>query len=337
MLASEKLKTAVKIFVLIVNYRTAELVVDCLASIEPQRALLAGGAVLVMDNASGDGSPQMLRRSVSERQWQGWVEVLEMPRNGGFSYGNNAGIRRAQELANGAPHHVLLLNPDAMVKPGCLAQVLDFLATHPRAGIVGVPIENGHGQQETSAHRWPTAASELMDQARLSILSRVLARWDISFPPSTGALKCDWISGAFFLIRHEVLRDVGLMDEGFFLYFEEVDYCRRASLKGWEVWQAPSSGIVHLEGASTGIREARRPRASYWFDSRRRYLQRAHGWSGLLWADLMSLLGRGLYLVRKLLRLGSAAREDQTPQRYHAMLLGSDIKAAWNAFKLSRS
>jgi N-acetylglucosaminyl-diphospho-decaprenol L-rhamnosyltransferase len=313
--------------VVIVNYRTADLAIAAVASIEAQRDQLAGGLVVVVDNCSGDGSAETLERQVATRGWQSWVRVVPQSRNGGFAFGVNQGIRWLRECLGADRWDVLLLNPDTQVHPGALRHALDAMQAHPEAGIVGCPIRLGEGQVDSSAHRWPTPASELLSQARLGLLDRLLPDHVVSPAPKDGTYLCDWVSGAFFLIRAETLEAIGLFDEGYFLYFEEVEYCRRARAAGWRCLMADGPGITHWEGASTGIADPHKPRPAYWFDSRRRFHVMHHGWLGLATADLFSIAGRALFVIRRWLRVGSATGHDDHPSGYHRMMLAGDLAA----------
>jgi hypothetical protein len=129
------------------------------------------------------------------------------------------------------------------------------------------------------------------------------------------------------MLRTALFRDLGLMDEGFFLYYEEVDYCYRAAAQGWETWFVPASRVVHMEGSSTGIRQRGRRRARYWFDSRRRFFRKAYGVSGWLWADCLWALGRLIWTARRLLGLARPGIED--PKRFEYDLLWGDLRAAF--------
>ena len=322
--------------VLIVNYRTAALAAQAVGSVLAQRDNLGASAqVLVIDNRSGDGSVEALRAAALAQGWPDTVHVVPQPRNGGFAYGNNQGLRWLRERGLMGNAHVLLLNPDAQLKEGCLSAALKTLVQRPRTGIVGVPVYGSNGEREGSAHHWPSPASELLSQAKLAVLQRHWPQLDVTpsaqFAPSQGRpgepFACQWVSGAFFLIHRDLLAELPEMDEGYFLYFEEVDYCRRAHTLGWQVVVANAPGIVHHEGSSTGIQDTRRPRPAYWYDSRRRYLVNHHGWAGLVLADLCSLAGRALFLPRKWLGLGAAGRSDSLPREYHRRMLASDLQA----------
>jgi len=308
-------------WIVIVNYRTADLTIDCLRSLAQQVAVMAGCQVVVIDNDSGDESADRISTAITTMAWHDWARLTVLPRNGGFAYGNNAGIRMALEAG---AEYVMLLNPDTVVRAGALVSLLDFIADHPQVGIEGSLLEDLEGGVDCSAHRVHSPLGELVESARLGLLSRLLDKYCISPQLSDEAQQCDWVSGAAMVIRRQVLEQVGLMDEGFFLYFEEVDLCWRAKRMGWEVWYVPQSRVMHLEGASTGIREARR-RPSYWYDSRRRFFIKHYGFGGLLLADLLWLLGRSSYLLRRALHLGGR-QQSSDPKSFMADLLWGDMK-----------
>jgi len=314
------------IFVVIVNYRTGALAVDCLASLATMIDELRGGRVIVADNASGDDSLALIGAAIAQRGWSGWAELLALPRNGGFAYGNNAAIARVREIAPdfGA---VLLLNPDTVASPGAVLRLAEHMDANPRAGIVGASIEDEAGVAQGSAHRQPSALTELDGAAQLGPLTRWLAGSASPWLPRAEPHECDWVSGACMAIRREVLDAIGPMDAGFFLYFEEVDFCLRARRAGWHCWYEPAARVRHFEGASTGIRTARRRRPAYWYDSRRRFFVKAYGIGGLLMADVLWALGRFSLVVRRALHLGGRAARDSEPERLARDLLGGDLKA----------
>jgi hypothetical protein len=315
-----------QIWIVIVNYRTAALVVDCLRSLESQVGDLAGGRVLVVDNDSRDGSHEAIAAAVVREGWQDWVKILSGGRNGGFSFGNNIGICEAMSTTP-APECILLLNPDTVARPGAIMALASFMQANPKTGIVGSQLESANGEIDCSAHRAPSPLGDLDAGARLGLLSRLLARYVVSPPASTQAHACDWVSGASMLVRRQVFEDIGLMDEGFFLYFEEVDFCCRARAAGWQVWYVPESRVLHLEGASTGIRAKASRRAGYWYDSRRRFFVKHHGVIGLLLADTLWAIGRLSFLLRRALRLGGKNDAHADPHWFMFDLLWGDLRA----------
>jgi hypothetical protein len=326
---------AVRLCVVILNYRTGEAVVTCLRSLAAEREAFPALHVTVADNASPDDSLARIRSAVATEGWGDWVSLLPLPANGGFASGNNAAIRRLL-AAPERPDYVLLLNPDTIVRRGALAALVAFLDARPEAGLAGSRIEGPDGEVECSAHRLPSPWSELDSGARLGLLSRWLARYAVSPGARDEPHPCDWVSGASLLVRREVFETVGLLDEGFFLYFEEVDFCARAQRAGWSCWYVPDARVVHDEGHSTGIRARGVRRPGYWYDSRRRYFLKRYGVAGLIAADLLWAAGRASLWLRQLLGLGGDTRSD--PSAFARDLLWGDLKAlaSGRAFEVAR-
>jgi GT2 family glycosyltransferase len=314
-----------RVLIVIVNYRTADLALEALRALALQARGGETAMVVVTDNASGDSSVEHLRAAVDREGWGHWASIMPLGRNGGFAYGNNAGIRVALDSSSHF-EYVMLLNPDTVARPGAVNALLGFMDANPRAGIAGSGLEDAFGDRDCSAHRFPSPLGELEGGARLGVLSRLLKAYAVSPPVRNEAHPCDWVSGASMLVRAEVFRDVGLLDESFFLYFEEVDLCRRARNAGWEVWHVPQSIVMHLEGASTGVNAAGGRRPAYWYDSRRRYFLKHHGVHGLALADVLWSLGRLSLLIRSLLRL-VRPRAERDPKRFMLDLILGDLRA----------
>jgi N-acetylglucosaminyl-diphospho-decaprenol L-rhamnosyltransferase len=313
------------IWIVIVNYRTADLAVDCLRSIAGQIPDTGRFHVVVVDNASGDGSPDRLREVIVGNGWDGWVSLLPLARNGGFAFGNNAGISEAMKSAP-IVNYVMLLNPDTIVRQGAIRTLVDFMDSHPRVGIAGSRLENAAGAAECSAHNAPSPLGELESAARLGVLSRALHRYVVSPPMGESAHECDWVSGASMIVRREVFDEIGLLDEGYFLYFEEADFCSRAQEAGWGIWLVPESRVVHLEGASTGISDVVRRRPRYWYDSRRRYFVKRFGVLGLMVADILWVIGRTSLALRRVLRLGTGG-QGRDPRWFAFDLIWGDLRS----------
>jgi len=314
------------IWIVIVNYRTASLAIDCLHSLSSQINELVDIHVEVVDNNSGDESVPKLHTAIEHEGWSTWAGVMPQSRNGGFAFGNNASIRNA--LTSTAPvDYILLLNPDTVVKPGAVKALIDFMNAHPSVGIAGSQLENSDGSLEYSAHAFPSPLGELDSAARLGLLSRFLRRDKSHSPKLNSAHSCDWVSGASMIIRRKVIEDIGLMDEGYFLYFEEVDFCLRAQQAGWQCWYIPDSRVMHLEGASTGIHATAKRRAGYWYDSRRRYFAKHYGISGLVVTDMLWAIGRLSYQLRRNLHLGARSNKNSDPKWFMFDMLWGDLRA----------
>lgn len=286
--------------VVIVNYRTAALAVDCLRALAGEVAALPSCRVTVVDNASGDGSAETLHAAVRAHGWD-WAAVLALPENRGFAAGNNAALRAEPPI----PDYVLLLNPDTVVRPGAVGELVAFMDRHPAVGIAGSRLEDPDGTPQRSAFRFPTVAGELEGGLRLGAVTRWLGRSVVAPPVRDDAHPTDWVAGASAIVRRAVFERVGLLDERYFLYFEEVDFCRRARRAGWPCWYVPASRVVHLVGQSSGVTDAGRAARrvpAYWFRSRRRYFVAHHGRTYAFLADCAWAVGHALWRVRRRLQ-----------------------------------
>ena len=293
-----------KLLVVIVNYRTAGLTIDALRSLEPEIQETGGSdavRVVVTDNASPDDSAPRLAAAIDAHGWSDWATLMPLPRNGGFAYGNNEAIRPV--LASDAPPpYILLLNPDTLVRPGAIAALIDFMDQNPKVGIAGSRLEDPDGTPQCSAFRFPTIPGELEGTMRFGPVSRLLARWSVASAIPIHPAPADWVAGASMIIRREVFQDIGLLDEGYFMYYEEVDFCHRARRAGWPCWYVPESRVVHLVGQSSGVTDTKSPakrRPAYWFESRRRYFLRNHNPVYALLADIAWAVGFVLWRLRR--------------------------------------
>lgn len=303
--------TLSKVRVVIVNFRTPDLTQDCIRSLAGEIEALPGLRISVVDNASGDGSREQLRDFVAARGLVGRVEVIARGENMGFAAGNNAAFLRALEESE-PPDYFLLLNPDTIARDGAVRELLAFMERTPGAGIAGSRLEDPDGTPQRSAFRFPSLLGELESSVRLGLLTRCLETWVVAPPVPETVVQADWVAGASLLVRREVLEAVGLMDEGYFLYYEETDFCLAARRAGWTCHYVPSSRVVHLRGRASGVTRpgARERRPRYWFESRRRYFVKNHGKLYAACADLLWIAG----LVSWRLRSFFQGRADAEPR-----------------------
>jgi len=183
----------------------------------------------------------------------------------------------------------------------------------PDAGIAGSQLVGPEGDRQVSAFRFPSLASELVGSVRLGLLERALPEREVPIhPPPSRTTTADWLAGASMMIRAETFEDVGGFDEGYFLYFEETDLCRRAALRGWTTWYVVDSRCVHLVHGSTGLRDLSRPMPRYWFDSRRHYFRKNHGRAYAWAANVVHAAGLATYRVREKLQ----GKAPQDPARF---------------------
>lgn len=234
--------------VLVVSYNTRALLDACLK--ELQGSLQTPYEVVVVDNASHDGSVEMLRNSWPQ------VRVLEMRTNVGFARAVNRGLA----LASG--EYLLLLNPDTCVRPGALDQLVTFLGEHPEAGVAAPQLLNGDLTDQGTARAFPTPWASIF--GRKSLLTRLAPnnRWSRRYMVGqrinqSAPFVVDWVSGACLMVRRDVLEKVGPLDERFFMYWEDADWCRRIGDAGYAVYCVPGAKVVHYEGQSSLDRPAR--------------------------------------------------------------------------------
>ena len=289
------------LLIIIVNYRSAALTKDALASLISPLAALPQSHVMVVDNASGDDSMATLSTFVQgESGLLGRVTLHEAPINGGFSYGNNEGIRQWLK-SHPAPAYVLLLNPDTMVRPGAIEGLASFMDSHPDVGIAGSRLEDPDGTPQCSSFRFPSLPSEFEAAINFGPINKLLSKWTITRPIADESVPADWLAGACMIIRWRIFDQVGFMDEAYFMYFEEVDFCRQVKKAGWPIWYVPSCRVVHLVGGVSQVtdhKKGRKRRPQYWFESRRRYFLKNHGKAFAVAADAGHLLGHLLNRAR---------------------------------------
>lgn len=278
--------------VVIVNYRTAEMCIDAVRSLASEGVEEGRLDVVVVDNSSGDGSAERIAEAVRREGWEGWVSLIPLADNRGFAAGNNAGIALAL-AREPKPAAILLLNPDTLVRPGAVRALVELMESRPDVGIAGCRLEYADGATQSRAFRFPTLMSEVEASLKIGAVTRLLGRWVVAPPPPDVLTDSDWVSGACMLVRREVFEDVGLMDDGYFLYFEEVDLCLAASRRGWRCAYLPDVTVVHFHGASTGNKLFEEPKRipKHWLDSRRRYFVKNHGLPYAACADLLHVAG----------------------------------------------
>ena len=285
----------VNLATIILNYRTADMTAHCLAS-------LAGSIdyrvqVVVVDNASGDGSAERIEAVISGRGWSSWARVIRSPANRGFSGGMNVGIQAIDADA------YLLLNSDSLIRPGLFRSVSEAMQANELAGIIGLAILDERGNPVPSHFRYISPASEFIRAANTGPITESLRRFYPPLPPTDVPVESDWVSFAGVAIRREVIEDIGLLDEGYFMYFEDVDYCRRARRAGWRILRWPQARIVHFMGGSSGLygNGAERRRAPrYYYAARARYFAKYYGQTGLILANCLWCAGRVVSFARQI-------------------------------------
>jgi N-acetylglucosaminyl-diphospho-decaprenol L-rhamnosyltransferase len=248
--------------VAIVSYNTLALLRECLASL---RGCSLPLRICVVDNGSTDGSPAMVRAEFPE------VELLLPGRNLGFAAGNNLAIQALLPLP-----YLLLLNPDTVVHPGAIEALAAFLEAHPRVGVVGPRLLNPDGTLQRAAFRFPTLSMTTLDlfPPGEALPGRLYDSWAHGRYPQERddtPFAIDHPLGACMLVRAAAVAQVGLLDAGYFMYSEEVEWCWRIRRAGWAIWQQPAARVTHVGGAAT--RQFRRQMQVALYRSRLRFFR----------------------------------------------------------------
>lgn len=262
--------------IVIVNWNVEHLLRRCLASLAGSDGLFLAGAglantgwsaeVIVVDNASTGGSAAILRAEHPE------IQLIANRQNLGFTRANNQG------LAVSRGRYVLFLNPDTEVHPAALDTLLRYAEQHPAVGIIGPQLRYADGSLQSSRRRFPALSIFFLESTVLQRWfpgARALERYYMLDCPDDAISQVDWVVGACMLVRRAVLDQVGGFDEGFFMYSEEMDLCRRAVDAGWQVVYLPEAIVTHYEGKSS--EQAVAARDIHFFSSRVRYVQKHHG------------------------------------------------------------
>lgn len=311
---------------IIVNYRTPQLVVECLEALSTERVAVPGLRAIVVDNASGDDSLEILPTAIASERFADWVEFVPLGVNGGFGWGNNQAILHLLRSGE-APEAFYLLNPDASVEPGALKFLVATLSCNPQAAAVGSQLLNHDGSLCGSAFRFPTVAHEFMRGLGISLVGKMLGIEPILVPYGVSG-PVDWVTGASVLLRTEALRECGLFDTGFFLYFEEVELMHRFARHGWTCLHCAESRVKHFAGASTGVvdgrLEGKRVPPDYVFQSRLRFFALTGGRTKALLANLAWMAGDAIATT---LSFGGRGRKAPSAPGERAALIRNGLRA----------
>jgi len=291
-----------KLLVVITSYRARDLTHDCLHSLAGEVPANPGMKVGICDNGNEDDTANFLNQAIIDNGWQDWAYVKTVMPNRGFSGGNNVILNDALE-SNAGYDYYLLLNADTIVRPGAIKTLVDSMHDDETIGIACPRLEWPDGEPQISCFRYISPISEFLYAARTGPISKMFKKWNLPIPVSDAPIEMEWGSFACALIRKDVLSKIGVLDEGYFLYFDDVDYCRSTRNAGWKVKYFPDSKVVHLRGKSNPVKELtakRQRRPFYWYVSRSWYLNKFYGKAGLLTANLLWYAGRSISLLREL-------------------------------------
>lgn len=301
--------TSLDLAIIIVNYNTSALLRDCLRSLAASELAGLSVAVCVVDNASADDSVAMVRREFPA------VHLIANQANVGYPRANNQGLRHfgfgdrpaASPAAAALPRYALLLNPDTVLPPAALREMIAFMEAHPRAGAAGPKLVRLDGSLDHACRRsFPTPASSLFHLARLDRLfprSPRFARYDLRYLDPDLVTPVDAIVGAFMLVRREAILQAGLLDEAFFMYGEDLDWAKRITDAGWQVWYNPAVTVTHVKEASS--RHSYRARVEF-YRALRIFYEKHYRASTPFWMD--GLIRGGIFFFAQLDLLGRRLR-----------------------------
>ena len=231
--------------VIILNYNTKDLLRDCLQSIKKAKTNGLGFEIIVVDNASTDGSVAMVKKEFPE------VKPIINKKNLGFAAGNNVGFKKAEG------RYLLLLNPDTIVQSETLKFMVEFMDKHPQVGAATCRIELPNGRLDYSCHRgFPTpwnAFTYFSGLAKIFPKTKFFTGYTLTHLSLEKTHEIDSGCGAFLVIRRQAGEEVRWLDEDYFWYGEDLDFCYRLKEKGWQIMFVPSVKIVHYKGAASGI------------------------------------------------------------------------------------
>jgi GT2 family glycosyltransferase len=294
--------------IIIVNFNTRDYLRNCLTSIYDSRGDFTF-EVCVVDNASSDGSVDVVRDEFPQ------VRLIESPVNGGFSYANNLGLQacgfgatteqaqndtdssRPSSTGNSfsTPRYALLLNPDTVLSSEGLAMMLEFMEEHPEAGVAGPKLVLEDGSLDLACRRsFPTpqvAVYRMVGLSKLFPRHPRFGRYNLTYLDPDQMAQVDSVVGAFTLVRREAIQQVGLLDEDFFMYGEDLDWAYRITQAGWKVYYNPAVTVLHVKRAAS--RHSRKA-AREFYRAMRIFYDKHYASSTPLWLHYLVLTGISL-------------------------------------------
>jgi GT2 family glycosyltransferase len=279
--------------IILVNYNTGHLLEGVIGSVS-QASKALSVQTIVVDNASNDGSVELIRRRFADCQ------LVVNQRNLGFGRANNGVLGLAQG------RYVLLLNSDAFVSPDTLDKTVAYMDTHPRCGVLGVKLVGRDGALQPSARYFPTPLNVFLARSGLSRLFRRVRMVDDMAWDHASIRQCDWVPGCYYLVRKELIDQVGLFDPRYFLYYEEVDHCLAAKRAGWEVVFYPDTTVIHIGGESAKsegeITASGRQLEALQIESELLYFRKNHGVAGVSMHLLLTTLADAIIALKRVLK-----------------------------------
>lgn len=286
-----------RLSIIIVNYKTPQLTIDCINTLKDQLDHQRDHIVIV-DNNSGGDDVTILSQWIENSNSSDYITLIPAPENGGFSYGNNIGIKAVEA------EYYLLANADTLFRPNSIESLISATEKYPEAGMISCRLEFLDGEPQISTFNFHTPFSEMIDSANTSVITRMLNSYIVPQENSSEVTYPQWVAFACVLIKDEVFEKIGYLDEDFFMYYEDVDFCRRATNANFPIVCWPHAHVVHLQGQSSGVNKPgteNKRLPSYYYQSRTLYYRKNYGVLGPFIANVFWHLGRSISLLRELL------------------------------------
>lgn len=291
-----------EIAIIIVNFRTAEMLINCL-SMMIRNLNFSDLKIVIVDNNSKDGSVEKIESWILSENLSDNLFLVKSSLNGGFSAGNNIGIKSINA------NYYLLLNSDAYIQSESINVLREKIRSDPSIGVVSPRLTWRDGTPQESTFNLFHPITEFVIQANTGFITNILKKYFISEPVNDTPRDVPWTSFACVMISHECINRVGLLDEGYFMYFEDVEYCLRTARNQYRIFHEPSASAVHLRGGSSSVKKNARLKKrlpKYYYESRARFYYQKSGLLGLLAANIAWYLGTAVSILRQL-----AGRKDK--------------------------
>ncbi|MCL2645693.1 MAG: glycosyltransferase family 2 protein [Phycisphaerales bacterium] len=286
------------LLIVIVNYRTPELTTACLASLSQVRDEVSNMKVVVIDNGSSDGSADAIDTAIKNADWGEWAMLARSDTNLGFAAGNNAGLKSGTERWPN-PKYVLLLNSDTVVHRNCLQRCYDVMEADTTIGVMSCKVLNKDGSLQNVARLLPNPLIHLICSLGLPWRWRGAFGWadteDTGWDRQSEARDVGWLGGAFLFIRGDLVKKIGLLDDSFFFYGEDIEFSHRIWRAGYRVHYHPGGTITHYGGGSSDpVRITQGKRSSYMWASRYQVQRQCYGRLAARFVWLVDVVTYGL-------------------------------------------
>lgn len=292
---------SLKIIVVTVNYKSSADIIESLPEVTRQIREIGECQYWIVDNDSGDNSVNEIRLAIEANSCEDLVKCLASPVNRGFGAGNNVAFNlAAQESIK--PRYFYLLNPDATPITGCIRFLYKYMEENENIAITGGPLYRPNGHLQCGGFRFPSVLGEFESFAQIGFLSKILNAYRIPIDIGTASNPVDWVPGANMIIRSTALDRVGLFDEGYFLYYEELDLCRRIIDVNLKIHILPEARVIHKSGLTTGMGKPGFRIPNYWYESRFRYFSKNLDLPHQILLHSVSLIGISLQRIKSYLK-----------------------------------